>query len=277
MAAEVRTWAVFQDALRQALRGGLSGGCAQSLNVVLLMWCNTIMNFQYRHGGTFSNVARHLYAEGGILRFYRGLAPALISAPLGRFGDVAANEGMMIALEGSNVSLPLRTLAGSACACLFRIVVMPFDAWKTTKQVEGSRGLEHLIAKTRQDPFTPWRGSMGAIAATAVSHYPWFLTNNVLRQQMPHFDFPMGNHVRYAMIGFASSAVSDICSNSLRVLKTTRQTSLDKVGYVQVAQEIIQKDGYIGFFGRGLKTRILAKGIQGAVFTVGWRAIQDSL
>lgn len=66
-------------------------------------------------------------------------------------------------------------------------------------------------------------------------------------------------------------------SNSLRVLKTTRQTALVPVSYKDAAMEIINKEGYAGLFGRGLKTRILTNGIQGALFTIGWRAIAEFL
>ena len=33
-------------------------------------------------------------------------------------------------------------------------------------------------------------------------------------------------------------------------------------------QEVLAKDGVIGLFGRGLKTKILANGLQGMLFTV---------
>lgn len=64
------------------------------------------------------------------------------------------------------------------------------------------------------------------MGATWVGHYPWFFTHNYLSENLPAFDFAYGRHVRYAAIGFASSVVSDTCSNSIRVLKTTKQTSV---------------------------------------------------
>merc|ERR1711953_650165 len=102
-------------------------------------------------------------------------------------------------------------------------------------------------------------------------------TNNQLRTTLPQFDFMYGKYVRNAVIGFASAAVSDCCSNSLRVLKTTRQTSMEPVSYMESAKQIIQAEGMAGLFGRGLKTRILTNGVQGALFTVGWRAISEML
>merc|ERR1719281_1159213 len=154
---------------------------------------------------------------------------------------------------------------------------MPVDAWKTTKQVEGQKGLEQLIAKTKKNPTAPFQGAVGAMTATWVGHYPWFYTNNQLRESLPQFDFAYGKYVRNAVIGFCSAAVSDTCSNSLRVLKTTRQTSLEPVGYMESAKQIIANEGLAGLFGRGLKTRILTNGIQGALFTVGWRAISEMM
>jgi len=115
------------------------------------------------------------------------------------------------------------------------------------------------------------------MSATWVGHYPWFYTNNQLRESLPQFDFKFGKYVRNAVIGFASAAVSDTCSNSLRVLKTTRQTALVPISYKDAAMEIINKEGYAGLFGRGLKTRILTNGLQGALFTVGWRAFSEML
>merc|ERR1719191_421216 len=98
-----------------------------------------------------------------------------------------------------------------------------------------------------------------------------------LRASMPEFDFMYGKYVRNAVIGFASAAVSDTCSNSLRVLKTTVQTSLTPISYKDAANEIIEKEGLAGLFGRGLKTRILTNGVQGALFTVLWKAISEMM
>ena len=41
------------------------------------MWMRTTMNYQYRYGTTTTRAMRKLYAEGGVRRFYRGIAPAL--------------------------------------------------------------------------------------------------------------------------------------------------------------------------------------------------------
>jgi len=267
----------LKKASKKALSGGIAGMSAQAINVLALMWMRTIMNYQYRYGGTFTETVTKMWAEGGIPRFYRGLAPALIQAPMSRFGDTAANDGALAALEHTTLPTAAKTMCASASAAGFRVFLMPFDAWKTTKQVEGAEGLKKLIEKTKKHPTALWQGAVGAMTATWVGHYPWFYTNNQLRESLPAFDFAYGKYVRNACIGFASAAVSDTCSNSLRVLKTTRQTALVPISYADAAKGIIEKEGYAGLFGRGLKTRILTNGLQGALFTIGWRAISEWL
>lgn len=83
--------------------------------------------------------------------------------------------------------------------------------------------------------------------------------------------------MRNAGIGFAASFTSDTISNSLRVLKTFRQTSAEQISYLEAAQGIIDKEGWMGLFGRGLKTRILTNGMQGMMFSVCWRYFDDLL
>jgi len=268
---------IMSKASKKALSGGLAGMGAQAINVLTLMWMRTIMNYQYRYGGSLSEVVKKLYAEGGVPRFYRGLAPGLVQAPVSRFGDTAANDGALAALEHTSLPTAAKTMCASACAAGFRVFLMPIDAWKTTKQVEGADGLKKLIEKTKKHPTALWQGAVGAMTATWVGHYPWFYTNNQLREVLPQFDFTYGKYVRNAVIGFASAAVSDTCSNSLRVLKTTRQTALEPVSYMDSAKAIIAKEGYAGLFGRGLGTRILTNGVQGALFTIGWKAISEML
>lgn len=81
--------------------------------------------------------------------------------------------------------------------------------------------------------------------------------------------------MRSAFIGFCASFVSDCCSNSIRVVKTTKQTSKEVVSYTTAVRMVIEKDGVQGLFFRGLKTKIIANGLQGLLFSVLWRLGQD--
>jgi hypothetical protein len=71
----------------------------------------TAMNFQMRNNLSFGETFKRLYNEGGIARFYSGLPYALVSSPISRFGDTAANEGIKAYFEGTvranlSISLP---------------------------------------------------------------------------------------------------------------------------------------------------------------------------
>ncbi|KAF4667622.1 hypothetical protein FOL47_003461 [Perkinsus chesapeaki] len=274
---------VLAKASGAAFRGGIAGASAQVVNVFALMWMRTTMNYQYRYGGGLLEVFKKLYGEGGIPRFYRGLIPALMQAPLSRFGDTAANVGVLALLDSNlatkDLPVGVKTAVASSGAACFRVALMPIDAWKTTKQVEGQAGMKVLIDKVKQHGVSKlWHGSLGAMSATWVGHYPWFVTHNYLSQNLPHFDgVPAGKYVRNAFVGFCSSFVSDCISNSLRVLKTTKQTSVEPITYRDAYKMIIAKDGVSGLFGRGLKTRIITNGLQGMFFSVAWKAIQERL
>merc|ERR1712118_508477 len=143
-------------------------------------------------------------------------------------------------------------------------------------QVEGKEGISKLMAKARAGgPTVFYHGALGASAATFAWHYPWFATYNLLDASIPVPTETLPKLGRNALMGFCASFVSDTTSNSLRVLKTFRQTSEVKVSYVDAAKQIIEQDGIIGLFGRGLKTRILANGAQGVMFSVMWKYLDE--
>ena len=167
---------------------------------------------------------------------------------------------------------------------------MPVDTSKTAMQVEGSEGLQRLWDKVgSQGPGPLYQGAFAAAAATAAGHFPWFLTYNFLDGQFPVVDASddlLLSLVRSATLGLCASCVSDCVSNSLRVIKTTKQTAalakadddggvVKELSYPEIVAMIIEKDGVVGLLGRGLQTRLLTNAIQGGVFSVLWRYFQQ--
>ncbi len=71
--------------------------------------------------------------------------------------------------------------------------------------------------------------------------------------------------------------MSDCISNVIRVLKTTKQTSPEKISYKEAVDQIIEKDGVLGLFTRGLGTRLLTNCIQASLFTIIWKLLEESL
>ena len=171
----------------------------------------------------------------------------------------------------------------SVAAGCFRILLMPIDTVKTVLQVEGNGGLPLLRTKMQASgPRVLYAGALGAASATLAGHFPWFYVYNHLNAALPVYDrkTDLPSYLaRNAVIGFSASACSDTVSNrracvyrcdrfarmcshdcfahprSIRVLKTTKQASPVVISYVQAARSVIDKDGVIGLFTRGLKTK----------------------
>ncbi len=57
---------------------------------------------------------------------------------------------------------------------------------------------------------------------------------NTLNELLPQYDELPKRLMRSAVIGFSASAVSDTCSNSIRVVKTSKQAAVNKTTYPQV-------------------------------------------
>ncbi|CAM9534342.1 unnamed protein product, partial [Hapterophycus canaliculatus] len=150
---------------------------------------------------------------------------------------------------------------------------------KTVLQVEGPKGFASLMKKVWSGNLSClYQGAIAAAAATAVGYFPWFLTFNYLNGRLRKPSVMAWMLLRNAGIGLASSISSDVCSNSIRVLKTTKQAAAAydaKVTYRGAAALVIEEDGLLGLLGRGLSTRIFANGLQSMLFTVVWRYLHD--
>lgn len=284
----IDTKAVFGKAAKKALGGGKAGAAAAVVQVCSLMWLRTSMNYQYRFGGTLSSSLKELYSQGGIPRLYQGLPFAIVQGPLTRFGDTAANVGILALLESipetAALPLPVKTAAGSITAGLWRIVLMPIDTSKTSMQVEGAAGLEKLKQRVIESGPSPlYQGALASAAATAAGHFPWFLTYNFMSDVLPVVnkeDDLLLFLVRSAVLGLTASCVSDCVSNSLRVIKTTKQTAglgddgKTEISYKEALDLVLETDGVAGLFGRGLQTRLLTNALQGSIFSILWKYFQ---
>jgi len=143
-------------------------------------------------------------------------------------------------------------------------------------QVEGKDGIKKLMAKFRTSgPSTFFQGALASAAATFVGHYPWFFVYNYLSSVLPKYDDTPRKLGRSALIGFCSSAVSDCCSNSIRVIKVYKQSNAEKISYPEALRRVLAEDGVMGLLGRGLQTKIIANGLQGLMFSVLWKLIDE--
>jgi len=174
------------------------------------------------------------------------------------------------------VGVGVKTVAASAAAASFRIVLMPIDTVKTTMQVTGK--FSNVVSKVKASgPGVLYHGSLASASATFVGHYPWFFTYNFLSEKLPKQDTQLGELGRRAIMGFCSSAISDTCSNSIRVVKVYKQSSADVISYPQVVRNVIAESGLRGLFFRGLETKILSNGMQGILFSILWKNFEEAL
>lgn len=109
------------------------------------------MNYQYRYGTTTTQAIVTLHEDGGWKRYYQGLSAALIQGPVSRFGDTAANAGILALLQSNiylkNMPALVQTIFASLAAAAFRMILTPIDTVKTTMQTQGKQGLQILRAR----------------------------------------------------------------------------------------------------------------------------------
>ena len=104
-----------------------------------------------------------------------------------------------------------------------------------------------------------------------------FATYNFLGAKIPKQDTQLGELGRRALMGFCASAVSDTCSNSIRVVKVYKQSHPENLSYPQVVKNVIEESGIRGLMFRGLETKILANGMQGILFSILWKKFEEVL
>jgi Mitochondrial carrier protein len=128
------------------------------------------------NGGTMMGAITTLFKEGGIPRFYKGVSFAIVQNPLSRFGDTAANTGVLALMEaffpGSPVAV--KTALASVGGASWRIALTPVDTFKTTLQVQGNSAFLLLKQKVASGGILQlYSGASANFVANWVGNYPW--------------------------------------------------------------------------------------------------------
>jgi hypothetical protein len=264
---------ILEQAVKKAFRGGIPGSIAAAVQILSLMWLRTVVNYQYKTGEPFLVALNKLNKEGGIRRFYRGFVPAILLVPLSRFGDTASNAGMLAILSRTPTPVFLQTACASFASSLWRILLMPLVVLKTTLQVGGKGGMTDLRRRVRIHGSLSifFRGTVGTVVAQFMGHYPWFLVSNSLEELLANDLFGVSVTsvlIRAAFIGCVSSIVSDAITNSIKVVNTYRQTSDEQLSYGETIKRIVQNDGILSLFTRGLGAKMLVNCLNSIIFKV---------
>eukprot|EP00811_Abedinium_folium_P002223 NODE_12036_length_1249_cov_7.531194.p1 GENE.NODE_12036_length_1249_cov_7.531194~~NODE_12036_length_1249_cov_7.531194.p1 ORF type:complete len:290 (-),score=47.21 NODE_12036_length_1249_cov_7.531194:154-1023(-) len=268
----------FRETIRRAAGGGVAGAGVAVVQVTSLMWLRTTVSYQYRYGVSATDAFSTLYRQGGVLRFYKGTVPAIVQLPVVRFFNISANAGVLALFDQTAAKeLPIytKTMVGSVLASVLRTSLVPIDMVKTLMQVEGSGAKQVLRAKYASGGIAVfYHGAVATGVANLLAHYPFFTVFNTLDAHLPHFTETPKKIGRNVVIGFCSSLASDALANSARVVKTVRQTSMT-TSYVDIVRSILEKDGWAGLLGRGLQVRMVANALQGIIFAVLYRALEE--
>lgn len=292
------------SAWRAAWTGGWTGAAAMAAQVLLTMWLRTVVNVQTQRGVGLRAALCALYREGGVARFYRGLAPALVLGPLSRFGAITSN---LLALRllgaatagGFAVPLWVKTLLGAVGALLWRVAILPLDTLKTALQVHGAGGTAALRRRVELGGLRTLYHGAGALAVQSLlGAFCFFLVHNALSAQWPRPGPLLHQLARNGAIGFCAGAVGETAGNSLRVLKVIKQTSVLPVTYREIAGSVSAAGGRLELFtrgapgpggaarradlrlggrGAGLSVRLLSNGFQGVLFNILWKLLEDRM
>jgi len=162
----------------QAGQEGIASAQAMVFNIIALMWLRTVMNYQYRHGGSTLATVATLWREGGIARFYSGLTAALIQGPLSRGVAAAANFATIFLMAQSTLTAELPTFVKTAISSVgvasFRVLYYPLDTIKTMLQVEGMDAFPALRKKIQASGYCAlWHGASFSVLSTAIRHVIW--------------------------------------------------------------------------------------------------------
>ena len=164
-----------------------------------------------------------LYKEGGVPRLYKGMSFAIVQAPLSRFGDTAANTGVIAALEAYYPQMPVSVMTGFASAggATWRMFLTPVDTFKTMLQVQGNAAFNLLEDMVKSGGVgILCNGAAANFMANMMGNYPWFATFNYLQKNIPQQDTALKQNARNAAIGMCASIVSDCipthCASSRR-------------------------------------------------------------
>jgi hypothetical protein len=83
--------------------------------------------------------------------------------------------------EVSKLPIFVQTSFGSILAGVWRSLIIPVNAWRTSKQVHGKDGLQILLSKSKTHGiFTFYQGGLAEGLSTSLSHYSWFVIHNYL-------------------------------------------------------------------------------------------------
>jgi hypothetical protein len=269
-----------KGALHKGMLGGLAGIGAGIVQVMCLNWLKTAMNWQYYHGGSLKDAFRSLWLEGGIGRFYQGAGFAFVQVPVAHFGSTFVQAGIvgLVSSSGHIVHGMQATMLVAIMGAFWRILIAPLDTLKTTWQVHGTSAKKMFDRRLHvSGPSELWSGASALFFCQLMAKLPWWGVYNIIMQSWSQPSSPAMSMLRNGIAGMLAQMASDVATNSIRVLKVRRQATVEGQGYAADAEEIVNEEGVMGLFLRGLSGRIILGSLNGALFAVLWNLIMGAM
>jgi len=261
----------FQDILKSSLASSSAG----IIQLSSLFWLKTIIKHQYRYGMSPLVSFKQLSMDKDKFRFYRGYTPNLIKTVFGKFGD-AAFYNYFHREEFNSLSNIERSSYISFASSFLKFNLMPLDTYTNMYQVRGNKGKIIMKEKLGKDGIKVlYNGSGAYLLSNLLGNTSWFFTMDYLNNIYYEKDIKKNDIKKNLGIGFASSTVSDLITNPIRILKTYKQSNKENISYNTALKEIINSKGLFNLYYRGLPTKILLNGFNSAIFLVLWKKFEN--
>jgi cytochrome bd-type quinol oxidase subunit 1 len=127
-------------------------------------------------------------------------------------------------LQGASQSY-VSSIAAFA-AGFWRVFITPVTSMKTSMQTNGN--LDQFYQKIATGGFfAAYDGAFNAWFATTVGFYPWGYVHGIMEKKVAPATSQLGKLSRAAFINVVATFVSDVCSNSIRVVQNHQSTGAD--------------------------------------------------
>ena len=230
---------------------------ACALQSSCFFWIKPIMKNQHVYGDSIKKTFFALKKEADFFRFYRGFIPALLKSSIGRTSDITIYKYLQ---QHYDKSKELSSLVGGITSSVIKVSIMPLDTISNTLQVHGKNGYKHLKGNF-------YRGTIAYAILHSTNSTLWLLNYSYFKEHKPF----KNENLNYIYTGFASSLISDLIINPIRVIKTNKQAFSNDRTYIEIIKNLN------GSFYRGLGVRLMLNALNGSMFVLLWQNMERNI
>ena len=112
-----------------------------------------------------------------------------------------------------------------------------------------------------------YRGTIAYAILHSTNSTLWLLNYSYFKEHKPF----KNQNLNYIYTGFASSLISDLIINPIRVIKTNKQAFSNDKTYIEIIKNLN------GSFYRGLGMRLMLNALNGSMFVLLWQNIEKNI